>query len=145
MGKVSLLDCTLRDGGYVNDWEYGAGSIKSIFSRIDELKNDRSPELTRCEQDWDYLNCKDAARAFLAVAENGIDGKFYPLGSGKGRKLSEYLEDIRRVVNPSVSLGFGKKEYYPHQPMHLVADIAELTKDTGWKPEIGFTEGISGI
>lgn len=29
MGKVSLLDCTLRDGGYVNEWEYGAGSIKA--------------------------------------------------------------------------------------------------------------------
>lgn len=35
MAKLYLLDCTLRDGGYVNDWEYGAGSIKSIFSRLD--------------------------------------------------------------------------------------------------------------
>lgn len=35
MSKLYLLDCTLRDGGYVNDWEYGAGSIKSIFSRLD--------------------------------------------------------------------------------------------------------------
>ena len=35
MRKLYLLDCTLRDGGYVNDWEFGAGSIKSIFSRLD--------------------------------------------------------------------------------------------------------------
>ena len=35
MSNLYLLDCTLRDGGYVNDWEYGAGSIKSIFSRLD--------------------------------------------------------------------------------------------------------------
>ena len=35
MRNLYLLDCTLRDGGYVNDWEYGAGSIKSIFSRLD--------------------------------------------------------------------------------------------------------------
>ncbi len=33
--SIQLLDCTLRDGGYVNDWEFGAGSIKSIFSRLD--------------------------------------------------------------------------------------------------------------
>ena len=35
MSNIYLLDCTLRDGGYVNDWEYGAGSIKSIYSRLD--------------------------------------------------------------------------------------------------------------
>ena len=108
---------------------------------IRELKNGRSPELTPCEQTWDYLNCDDAARAFLAVAEKGIDGKTYPLGSGRGRKLSEYLEDIRSAINPSVQLGFGKKEYYPHQPMHLVADVSELEKDTGWKAKVEFWEG----
>lgn len=35
MSKLLLLDCTLRDGGYVNDWNFGFGSIKSIFSRLD--------------------------------------------------------------------------------------------------------------
>jgi len=35
MKKLQLLDCTLRDGGYVNDWNFGFGSIKSIFSRLD--------------------------------------------------------------------------------------------------------------
>lgn len=109
---------------------------------IRELKAGRSPELTKCEQTWDYLNCNDAAKAFLAVAEKGVDGKTYPLGSGKGRKLSEYLEKIRSVINPSVQLGFGKKEYYPHQPMCLVADISELIADTGWKPEIDFLEWL---
>ena len=36
MRKLRLLDCTLRDGGYVNDWNFGFGSIKSIFSRLDD-------------------------------------------------------------------------------------------------------------
>lgn len=35
MSNLYLLDCTLRDGGYVNDWNFGAGSIRSIFSRLD--------------------------------------------------------------------------------------------------------------
>jgi len=30
-----LLDCTLRDGGFVNDWNFGFGSIKSIIGRLD--------------------------------------------------------------------------------------------------------------
>lgn len=34
MGKVMLLDCTLRDGGYVNDWKFGHNNLVSIFERL---------------------------------------------------------------------------------------------------------------
>lgn len=29
-----LLDCTLRDGGYINDWEFGHANIIEIFERL---------------------------------------------------------------------------------------------------------------
>ena len=29
-----LLDCTLRDGGYINDWEFGHDNILNIFERV---------------------------------------------------------------------------------------------------------------
>jgi len=32
--KVRLLDCTLRDGGYVNDWNFGRVGIYNIFTRL---------------------------------------------------------------------------------------------------------------
>jgi 4-hydroxy 2-oxovalerate aldolase len=35
MNSPLLLDCTLRDGGFVNDWNFGLGSIKSIISRLE--------------------------------------------------------------------------------------------------------------
>jgi 4-hydroxy 2-oxovalerate aldolase len=35
MTSPLLLDCTLRDGGFVNDWNFGFGSVKSIISRLD--------------------------------------------------------------------------------------------------------------
>lgn len=34
MGKVYLLDCTLRDGGYVNDWNFGEETIKGFGRKI---------------------------------------------------------------------------------------------------------------
>ncbi len=34
MRNIQLLDCTLRDGGYVNDWEFGHHNICSIFERV---------------------------------------------------------------------------------------------------------------
>jgi nucleoside-diphosphate-sugar epimerase len=118
------------------------GSYTLIMYAINELRTGHSPEFTKCEQIWDYLYSDDAARAFLAVGDKGVDGMVYPLGSGDRRRLSEYLESLRDVVNPDGILQFGKKDYYPHQPMFLCADISELTADTGWKPEISFEDGI---
>lgn len=31
---IRLLDCTLRDGGYVNDWEFGHSNVCSVFERL---------------------------------------------------------------------------------------------------------------
>lgn len=103
------------------------------------------PKLTKCEQVWDYLNASDAGEAFRAIGERGKDGKIYVLGSGSPRPLREYVEEVRDCVAPTLEIGFGEKEYYPHQPMLLAADIRELTEDTGWKPKKTFREGIREI
>lgn len=34
MRQRFLLDCTLRDGGYINDWEFGHDNIVNIFERV---------------------------------------------------------------------------------------------------------------
>ena len=35
MKEIKLLDCTLRDGGYVNDWEFGHSMITGTYKRLD--------------------------------------------------------------------------------------------------------------
>ncbi|MBR5360998.1 MAG: aldolase catalytic domain-containing protein, partial [Lachnospiraceae bacterium] len=34
MKKRYLLDCTLRDGGYINDWEFGHDNLVNIYERV---------------------------------------------------------------------------------------------------------------
>ena len=49
------------------------------------------------------------------------------------------------IINPSVKIKYGIKDYYPHQPMYLVADIKEITSDTGWKPVWDFNKVMERI
>jgi len=35
MGEVKLLDCTLRDGGYVNDWRFGKDAISEMIGALE--------------------------------------------------------------------------------------------------------------
>ncbi len=149
-GKLSYL--AAKALGIRHSWVrilsvFGKGDAEGtlISYLIRTLRAGEVPELTPCGQIWDYLYVTDAAKALAAVADSGKDGKVYPLGSGQGRPLREYAEILRDTVAPAGVLHFGAKPYYPHQPMFLVADIGELTADTGFVPEIPFAEGIRKI
>jgi len=119
------------------------GTLISYLIRT--LQAGDSPELTPCEQIWDYLYVEDAARALIAIGERGRDGSVYPVGSGEGRPLSDFVRELRDCVAPDVAIRFGAKPYYPHQPMLLVADITQLKADTGFSPRVSFGEGIRRI
>lgn len=146
-GKLSMMRCGQL--GIRGNWirvvsVYGPydGEKTLINYAITELKAGRSPKLTKCEQLWDYLYADDAGEGFLDVAEKGREGRIYVIGSGQHRRLYEYVKDIQAVVNPAVPVDFGAIDYFPHQPMYLLADISALTADTGWKPKHTFAEGI---
>lgn len=118
------------------------GAQSMIMSTIDKLQKGIVPKFTPGEQMWDYLYSKDAAKAFLSLAERGEDGKTYVLGSGIARPLAEYIYQVRDVFAPGAELAIGAIPYSPKQVMHLQADISEITKDTGWRPETAFADGI---
>jgi len=123
---------------------YGEGDTpNSLISYIIScFISGREPVLTECAQTWDYIYSSDCALAMYLIAKNGAEGKTYPIGSGKSRILKEYVISAAKSAGYSGNIGFGKKEYYPHQPMYLCADISELSKDTGFVPEYTFEEGI---
>ena len=121
------------------------GAQSMVMSTINKLKKGEVPQFTKGEQMWDYLYSGDAARAFRLVGEKGIDGKIYVLGSGVARPLAEYIEDIRKTVNPCVEIELGAIPYGEKQVMHLCADTSELAADIGWKAEKVFADGIVSI
>ena len=40
MKEIKLLDCTLRDGGYINDWHFGKKAIDGTIELLEESNVD---------------------------------------------------------------------------------------------------------
>lgn len=146
-GRLSEMECK-KEG-----LEYNWVRILSVYGPHDNegtllnqliynAKNNIPMGLSGCEQVWDYIYEDDAGAAFVAVAEKGVDGKIYPLGTGVGRPLKEYVQDVISVANPDYKPEFGKFSYSATQPMCLVGDESDLEKDTGWHPRTEFKEFI---
>ena len=149
-GRLCSLLC--RQKGIRFNWArilsvYGENDADHTLIKyvINTILDGGVPELTPCEQTWDYIHSDDAARALYAIGTGGKDGRTYCIGSGAPHPLKWYVERTRDAVNKNAELRFGAREYYPHQPMVLCADISQLTEDTGFVPRIGFEEGIARV
>lgn len=76
MKNVSILDCTLRDGGYINQWNFGAETIRGIINKL----TDAGVEIIECGflRNVDYQ--KDVAlfsnvaqiQPFIAPKKSGV-------------------------------------------------------------------------
>ena len=124
---------------------FGINGSSVINHVIDKLLLNESPALTKCEQVWDFIYVKDAASALLKISMEGKDGETYCLSSGQHRSMRDYLETIRAVIGTDIQLGYGKVDYYPHQPMYLAASIEKLKEDTGFVPKYSFEDAIGEI
>ncbi len=121
------------------------GAHTMVMSGIGKMLDGQKASYTKGEQMWDYLYCKDAAKAFYLAATKGINGSVYPVGSGKVRPLSDYIKAIRNAINKDLPIGFGEVDYYPGQVMYLCADIDKLKEDTGFCPEYEFEDAIEEV
>lgn len=98
MNSIKLLDCTLRDGGYVNNWEFGYDGIKNIitlmgksgvdilelgFMRDETYKKDRAI-YNSIEQIADVIGEKKEGVIYAALIEMA---NYFPL-----EKLAEQNE-----------------------------------------------------
>ncbi|MBQ9457057.1 MAG: NAD(P)-dependent oxidoreductase [Bacilli bacterium] len=121
----------------------GAGSLTQYI--VSTLLKGESPKLTKCEQIWDFLYTEDAVRAIAAVADKGLDGKTYELGSGVTGTIRSFVEPIPQWLGINLPIEFGALEYPPNQIMKMCAHVDELKKDTGWAPTVSFEEGIRKV
>jgi UDP-glucose 4-epimerase len=145
-GKESLALCVKKNlaGAWLRIFStYGPGDHPHwmIPHVIREFLSGRAPQVTKCEQLWDYLFVTDAARAIASVADGKISGVFN-LGSGEAWPLKKIIETIRAELNSPLQPAYGAIPYRPDQVMHLQADIAKLHSATGWRPQVSLENGI---
>lgn len=108
---------------------------------VREFSSGRRPQLTKCEQKWDFLYHDDAASAFVIAAETGLGG-VYNLGSGRAVALREVVEEISALAGQGQEPLFGTVPYREDQVMHLQADVSDLQKACEWEPSISLEEGL---
>lgn len=71
MANIKILDCTLRDGGYINEWQFGYQNIKSILNRLAKADIDIVEcgflEDSEYSEDYSFFSNVDQIEKFLPL------------------------------------------------------------------------------
>ena len=142
-------DLIARQQGIFFNWVlipsgYGPGRVDNnlITYCIKTLLEGKKPSFTKLEQMWDYIYISDLIHALVLIGEKAIGSTIYPVGTGKARRMKEYVEIIRNYIDPNAELGIGDLPYKTSRIDNAIVDISKTTQDTGYLPLVTFEEGI---
>lgn len=82
----------------------------------------------------DFTDVRDVARAYRLLATRGDAGEVYNLGSGRGTRLADALETLRRLAGVPIEVHVDPARVRPVDQPLLVADASKLRAATGWEP-----------
>ena len=123
---------------------YGAGEISSrlINTTIRKIINKENPQFTSGTQNYDFVYIDDVARAFYLIGKNGKPFHSYLIGSGNAKPLKEFLLEMKESIAKDVDFIFGDVPFTGVNLDLSVFDTKKTERDTGFKAEISFAEGI---
>ena len=102
--KVKLLDCTLRDGGYYNNWFFEKELINEYLKVMDMIKDNSKIELIWASpRELFNLIQANEIGCHIITATNDILNKLKLIG----KNLEEFsIETVEMFYNDAKSSGF---------------------------------------
>jgi nucleoside-diphosphate-sugar epimerase len=89
----------------------------------------------------DLLHAADVGDAFAALLDSAVEGPVN-VASGEPVTIAEVVEAIGRITGRPDLLRLGALPAPPGDPAVLVADVARLRDEVGWRPRLGLEEGL---
>lgn len=84
----------------------------------------------------DFTHVRDVVRAYRLIAEKGMAGEAYNVGSGKTHSAQEILDNLRAMAKCHVPVEQAPDKMRPSDTAVICCDYSKITKQTGWEPEI---------
>lgn len=125
-----------------NSYGPGEHSPRLVNTTIRKILKKESPVFTSGLQNYDFVYITDVARAFYLIGEYGKPFRTYVIGSGKAKPLKDFLLEMKEAIATDLDFVFGDIPYTGINTPLETFDTTMLEKDTGYKSQIPFGEGI---
>lgn len=93
----------------------------------------------------DICDVRDAATAYVRLAQAGSVGKVYNVCSGRDLSMREIVDELARIAGISVTTRVDPALLRPIDTPRLRGDHSRITADTGWQATIPLEKTLSDL
>jgi len=166
MPKFKVLDCTLRDGGYINRWNFGYNSIKKIYnnllkSKVDyieigflkNIKYDKNYTLYSDFEQFDLFLKKDVSKISVMIMSGEFDIAKIPRKTEKipvaciryvfkKEQAQKAFVEIKDIVNLGYTVSINPANIDTYTEIELIELIKKVNE---LKPDIFCIVDTKGV
>jgi GDP-4-dehydro-6-deoxy-D-mannose reductase len=123
---------------------YVLGGLARQVAEVEAGRRDRV-EVGNLDVVRDFTDVRDVVRGYRLLAGRGVAGEVYNLGSGRGTRLADALEVLRRSARTPVDVFVDPARVRPVDQPLLVADPSRLRAATGWEPRFAIEQTLADM
>ncbi len=132
---ITITNCANNYGPY----QFPEKVIPLFTTRA--LNDESLPLYASTQNRREWIHALDHSRAIARIIDDGVVGETYHVGTGDERNITEIADTVLAELGKPESL----KTIVPDRPVHdrrYLLDSSKITRELGWKPTIGFEEGM---
>lgn len=112
---------------------------------VSNLLNGHVPSFGSAETSFDIVAVEDVAQGLYLLGDMNVKKREYYIGSGKPKRLREYLEKVRCILGVDTPLMIGHRTDDGLQFDESWFEITSLSNETGYEPKIEFSAAINNV
>ncbi len=97
------------------------------------------------ESKRDFTHAKDAVRAYRLIAEKGLAGEVYNVGSGNPYSAQEILDKMRALAKCEIPVKQDPARMRPSDTPVVRCNHDKLTAQTGWEPQYTMDDIVADV
>jgi GDP-4-dehydro-6-deoxy-D-mannose reductase len=121
--------------------------LSGLARQVAEVEAGRRPrvEVGNLDVVRDFTDVRDVVRAYRLLAERGVSGEIYNLGTGRGTRLADALETLRALAKAPIEVHIDPARVRPVDQTLLVTDASKLRAATGWEPRFSIDRTLGDM
>ncbi len=93
----------------------------------------------------DFVDVRDAVRAYVALAERGRPGEIYNVCAGRSYRLGWLLDMLVSLANVRVRVHSDATRHGPEDLTDIYGDRTKIAREVGWEPAISIERSLADL
>jgi GDP-4-dehydro-6-deoxy-D-mannose reductase len=123
-------------------------AIAQFASQVSRIRRGLQPPIVTTgdiDITRDFIDVRDAIRAYRMLLDHGQNGEIYNLCSGQELSLRSLLERLLRISGVNAEIQVDPQLLRPIEQRRLVGNGGKVRAAIGWVPEIPIDTGLADI